>query len=56
MAQVRLPIRDWRLFIKLGVHELYCPSAFSLVKLDYPAWRHQQFRSIEIYRTNKIPT
>ena len=37
LVYANVAIRNWRPFIKLGVHEVYCPSAFfSLVKLDYP--------------------
>jgi len=37
LVYVNVAVRNWRPFIKLGVHEVYCPSAFfSLVKLDYP--------------------
>jgi hypothetical protein len=40
MAQGRLPIRDWRLFIKLGVHEVYCPSAFFPGQAGLPSKTH----------------
>ena len=37
LVYANVAIRNWRPFIKLGVHEVYCPAAFfSLVKLDYP--------------------
>ena len=30
-------IRNWQSFIKLGVHDIYCPTApYCLVKLDFP--------------------
>jgi spermidine dehydrogenase len=43
-ASVKMPlvyatvaIRNWHAFVKLGVDQIYCPSAFfSNVKLDYP--------------------
>lgn len=37
LVYTKVVIRDWRPFVKLGVHEIYSPLAFhSRVKLDYP--------------------
>jgi spermidine dehydrogenase len=37
LVYTKVVIRDWRAFVKLGVHEIYSPLAFhSRVKLDYP--------------------
>jgi spermidine dehydrogenase len=37
LVYANVPIRNWQSFVKLGVHNIYSPSAFfPLVKLDYP--------------------
>jgi len=37
LVYTKVVIRDWSAFAKLGVHEIYAPTAFhSRVKLDYP--------------------
>lgn len=37
MVYSKVMIRNWRAFMELGVHCVYCPTApYSVVKLDYP--------------------
>jgi spermidine dehydrogenase len=46
----KVAIRNWEAFVRLGVHEIYSPTAFSArVKLDYPVtlgrYRHPRHPS-----------
>jgi spermidine dehydrogenase len=37
LVYVNVAVRNWQPFVKLGVHDIYCPHAyFSNTKLDYP--------------------